>query len=359
MKILYISYNGILEPLFQSQGLPYIMAARKKGYDFSILTFETAENTGKCNPLFLKMRDKLSEAGIAWRYLRFHRRPGFFAKAYDLIAGIVTSLIISAEAKPDAIQARGLFSALAALPASFITRKPLIFDTRSKLSEAYAISGKWKKGGVVSRSMGFLEDRCVCSAKAVVCETTDHRTEIEEFLSRNKMKKHLEVIPCCVDLERFKGAADTGKKGPGFVISYLGSLSGWYCLKETVSFFEEMNKVLPGSRMIFLTKDDPGVIVKYIKESALPGNAVEIFGVSPDSVPRHLASSSAGIVFKYPDQRLSSFPIKIGEYLASGIPVVINRGMGDAEDFILDNGVGVAVDGFDEGAFSKGIAALR
>ena len=358
MKILYISYNGLMEPLFQSQGMPYIMNARRGGYDFCLLTFEFVENTGKHNPAFLTMRDRLSQAGIVWRNLRFHRGPAFIAKIYDLLAGVAASFILSARLRPDAIQARGLFSALVAIPVSFITGKPLIFDTRSKLSEAYAISGKWKRGGATSKLMNFLEERCLKSAKAIIVETTDHKKEVEDLLSGNNMTKPIEVIPCCVDLDRFKCAETVQRRDREFTISYLGSLSGWYCLKETIAFFKKVNEELPGSKMAFLTKGDPGAILEYIKESKLPEDSVKFFDLAPDMVPHYLAASSAGIMFKYPDQRLSSFPVKIGEYLASGIPVIINHGTGDVEKFILGNNVGVAIDGFSEEAFKRGVSAI-
>jgi len=358
MNILYVSYNGAMEPLFQSQGIPYIMDARKSGYDFSILTFESDKNVRIDDPLFLRMKDRLSGAGITWRHLRFHRKPAFIAKTYDLLRGIGVALMLSIRSRPDAIHTRGLFSALVALPASFIIRRPLIFDTRSKLSEAYAITGKWEKGGLASRWISFLEDLCIKSAKAIVVETSDHKAEIEKFLSGNNINKRIEVIPCCVDLERFKNIKDVKKDEPGFTISYLGSLSGWYCLRETLAFFKSMKKALPESKMIFLTRDDPEGILRDIKKIGLPEDAVKIFSSAPEAVPDHLARSSVGIVFKYPNQRLSSFPVKIGEYLASGIPVIINKGMGDVEDFVLDNRVGVIIDGFDEDGFKKGVAAI-
>lgn len=358
MKIMYVSYNGATEPLFQSQGMPYIMRASKSGYDFFLLTFELGKNTRKDDKVFLKMTDMFSKAGIFWSHLRFHRRPAFIAKTYDLLAGIFSSFVAVIKFRPDVIQARGIFSALIALPVSFAVRRPFIFDTRSNLSEAYAISGRWKRGGLASRLISMLERRCIKSSAAVIVETTDHRADVERFLSENNMKKPLEVIPCCVDLDRFKDAGKAERHGSEFVIAYLGSLSGWYCLKETISFFAEMRRVVPESKMIFLTKDDPEAILKYVRENALPGDSVKIFSLTPDMVPDRLAASTAGIVFKYPNQRLSSFPVKVGEYLASGIPVIINKGMGDVEDFILSNRVGAIIDGFDNVALRKGVAEV-
>ena len=40
MKVLYISYDGMTDPLGQSQVLPYLCGLSKSGYQFTILSFE-------------------------------------------------------------------------------------------------------------------------------------------------------------------------------------------------------------------------------------------------------------------------------------------------------------------------------
>jgi glycosyltransferase involved in cell wall biosynthesis len=53
--------------------------------------------------------------------------------------------------------------------------------------------------------------------------------------------------------------------------------------------------------------------------------------------------------------KLSSSPTKIGEYLASGLPIVTNRGIGDVDELILRKRVGVLVDSFDGRAYRKAL----
>ena len=40
MKTLYLSYDGLTDPLGQSQVLPYIMGLGDKGFRFAIITFK-------------------------------------------------------------------------------------------------------------------------------------------------------------------------------------------------------------------------------------------------------------------------------------------------------------------------------
>ena len=94
-RVLYISYNGMLEPLGQSQVIPYLRELSGEGVRFTLLSFERAaafERDGleKCRQL---ERD-LAEYGIEWHRLRYHRRPSLPATVYDILAGIVSGLTL-------------------------------------------------------------------------------------------------------------------------------------------------------------------------------------------------------------------------------------------------------------------------
>jgi len=358
MNILYISYNGATEPLFQSQGIPYIEGASNQGSNFLLLTFEKKCNLKSNNPIFIRIKNRLSENKIRWIFLKFHKRPIIFSKPYDLLQGIVVSCFLVFKFKIDIIQARGLFSALIALPVCFVRRKILIFDIRSKLYEAYAISGKWKKNGFMFKLVEALEKICISYARAVVVETNTHKKEIDEFVTKKKLNKITEDIPCCVDLSRFQNIKFDEVDESKFLISYVGSLSGWYCFKETINFLKSACKILSFSQLVILTKDNPEFIFQYAKQNLLYTDSIKVYNADPEELPYYLANSHAGIVFRQPYTRLSSFPVKIGEYLAAGIPVILNKGMGDVEKFILDNGVGVVVNDFNDDDFTQAFFKL-
>src|SRR4051794_26142081 len=88
-RVLFISYNGMLEPLGQSQVIPYLRELSKEGVRFTLLSFERskafeAEGRAKCASL----REELSGQGIEWHYLRYHQRPSVPATFYDVVAGV-------------------------------------------------------------------------------------------------------------------------------------------------------------------------------------------------------------------------------------------------------------------------------
>ncbi len=88
-RVLYVSYNGMLDPLGQSQVIPYLRELARKGVRFTILSFErerawTSEGKEKC----AELSRSLSQDGIEWHWLKYHKRPSLPATVYDVFAGI-------------------------------------------------------------------------------------------------------------------------------------------------------------------------------------------------------------------------------------------------------------------------------
>src|SRR5438309_5537682 len=91
-QVLYISYNGMLDPLGQSQVLPYLRELAGRGVRFTLLSFEQAGTLDNDQRKLGDLREHLAGYGIEWHYLRYHRRPSIPATIYDVVAGIRASL---------------------------------------------------------------------------------------------------------------------------------------------------------------------------------------------------------------------------------------------------------------------------
>ena len=89
-KVLYISYDGMTDPLGQSQVLPYLVALTLKGYQFTILSFEKKERFKKEGKI---IEDIVNKAGINWMPLEFTRRPPLLSKFYDVIRCVMLLIV--------------------------------------------------------------------------------------------------------------------------------------------------------------------------------------------------------------------------------------------------------------------------
>ncbi len=76
-------------------------------------------------------------------------------------------------------------------------------------------------------------------------------------------------------------------------------------------------------------------------------------------MPEWLRRTSALFFFIRPiPSKRASCPTKLAEGLATGLPVVCNRGIGDLDDIVEREGVGVFVDDFSEAAYSVAVRRL-
>ncbi len=55
----------------------------------------------------------------------------------------------------------------------------------------------------------------------------------------------------------------------------------------------------------------------------------------------------------------SSSPTKLAEYLACGLPIIANRGVGDVDKLIEENGVGVLLEDFSKESYLPAIKEIE
>src|SRR5687767_9277987 len=71
-SILYLSYDGMTDPLGQSQVLPYLAGLSKRGHRISLISFE---KSGRSQAERETVRALCGKAGIDWHPQVYHKRP--------------------------------------------------------------------------------------------------------------------------------------------------------------------------------------------------------------------------------------------------------------------------------------------
>jgi hypothetical protein len=162
----------------------------------------------------------------------------------------------------------------------------------------------------------------------------------------------IQVIPTCADVSVFR-PLPPGQK-PDFGLVYSGSLGTWYMGDEMSAFARSAAAAVPGPTL-FLTPD-----LDEARRLGLTAEWAEIRSVEPGAVAEWLRRARAMFFFIRPmPSKRASCPTKFAEGLASGLPVVCNRGIGDLDDTVEQEGVGVLVDGFSETAYSAAARRLK
>ena len=79
--VLYISYDGMTDPLGQSQVIPYLTGLAKRGHHITILSCE------KRHPFALlheRCERRFADCGIEWHHVPYSKRPPVLSTYFDL-----------------------------------------------------------------------------------------------------------------------------------------------------------------------------------------------------------------------------------------------------------------------------------
>jgi len=360
-QVLFISYNGMLDPLGQSQVIPYLKELSKLGVRFTLLSYERdhafgPEGQQRCESL----RARLAEFGIEWHWLRYHKRPSIPATAFDVAAGVRFASRLIRQKKIEMVHARSHIPALIALRLKQRLGVRMIFDVRGLMAEEYIDAGHWSSNGAAARLTKKMEARALNATDGLVTLTDVLWSEMRGWPSMQSNNAAHETVPCCIDLEAFHfdehartvRRADLGIDDR-FVLVYSGSIGGWYMTREMADFFAVLKQKRPNAFFLWLTQGDK-FIVDQAMMAASPGpDDYAVRSVNPADVPSWLSAGDAGIAFYRPGtSRLGTSPVKISEYLACGLPVVVNAGVGDSGALISREQIGTLVQDFTEADYS-------
>ncbi len=280
-KTLYICYFGLREPLVQTQVLPYLREIIKDGVRVELLTFEPARKGGKNvnrqvrEREFEAVRKELSAEGIEWHWLTYHKRFSVLATAYDICRGAIYIWNRLRKEEIDVLHGRvHIPTLMGALARKLSRRKPkLLFDIRGFFPEEYTDAGRWPENGWLFRSAKRVEKWLLKEADGFVVLTEKAREILfpeSAESGRDKLGRPVEVIPCCVDLERFGRQGEQGRResrdrlgvSGRRVIAYVGSFGGWYLTDEMMEFFATAREFDRSVFALILTQRDTENIVE-------------------------------------------------------------------------------------------------
>ena len=361
IRTLYVCYFGLREPLVQTQVLPYLRELSLAGAKVWLLTFEPSSKDWNAAAL-AEWRGRLRADGIEWLKGTYHKRPSLPAKIVDIVAGTLRVIRTVRRERIAIIHARSHLPALIGLLARPFTGARVIFDIRGLMADEYAGVGHWRPRGLLYRLTKSVE-KILYRADAFVVLTDRVRREL--FPSGSE--KPLQVIPCCFDPQRWQpnGAPQEdirdaiGARGRTIIV-YAGSLGVAYLTRELSEFFVATRAIDRTAFLLILTQSPPRLITQHLERAGVSPADFHAAYVPPERLPAYLAACDVAISLVKPTySKIASSPTKFAEYLASGLPVISTRGIGDLDEQIEGERVGVLLDGFTPEAYVKAVRAAN
>ena len=225
----------------------------------------------------------------------------------------------------------------------------------------------WSRGGIITGRRRFrvldsmeawLEEGTKRSAEAVTVISSVLR---ERALSLGIPEERITLLPSGADVEsiqvedRAECRRELGLNQEGLTLGFIG-FAVWD-LRILFEAFGRVLKDLPEVKLVWVGKDKDGVFPDFEREFALGDSLIRLGEVPYERISKVLGAMDVHLLPLADNlANRARWPNKLGDYLASGRPVV-TMDVGDSGTFVNRHKVGIASKP-DTESFSKGILSL-
>lgn len=367
MKILFISYDGMTDPLGQSQVIPYLQGLSENSHRIWLISFEKPERFIFGNE---DIRNLLEKAEINWLPQTYTSKPAVLSTLKDIRKMRKVAFETIVKEHIEVLHCRSYISALIGQVAKKKFGTRFIFDMRGFWADERVDGGLWKLSNpIFERIYSFFkkkEKQFLLEADAVVSLTQNAASEIHSWKGFQHVP--ITVIPCCADLNLFVRPEETHIQNlkeelnipaDAFVLTYLGSLGTWYMLSEMLEFFKTLTQSKPHAHFLFLTADEPSMVFDEAEKMGIPKSQIRVKKAARKEVPLWASVGNASLFFIRPlFSKKASSPTKMGELMSLGMPLICNNQIGDVEQILRDGGNGIILTAFNTVAYEKAISEL-
>lgn len=361
--VLFISYDGMTDPLGQSQVIPYLAGLKKHGYNITILSCEKREAYQQKKELLANI---LNEHGINWVPFLYTKKPPVLSTFADIIKLKRAAAKIHLANTVDMVHTRPGIPSLIGLWLKKKYKIRFLNDIREFYADSRVDGGMWNQHSFVYRKIYHYfkkqESEQVKNSDGIVCLTYAAQKIIENWPEYNK-KIPLEVIPCSVDTALFDPSSinETDKQAlrkqlsipqGNMLFTYLGSIGGWYLTDEMMRLCKIISDKIPNSSFLFISPHLHTVITDAAARQGLAAGRIITKQAGRKEIPLLLSLSNYSLFFIKPCySKLSSSPTKHGELMAMGLPVITNGGVGDVEEIVTKYNGGIVLNDFTDKTF--------
>jgi len=358
---LFISFDGLSDPLGQSQILPYLCGIAKNGYQITVLSCEKKDRLLKEEKY---IRQLIKEFSIDWQYIIYDEDGGFLSRYTYIKQLAVLAKKIHLEKSLSLIHCRSYLASLIGLKFKRKYNIPFVFDMRGFWADERIDGGIWKKNNLLHRAFYNYfkqkEKQFVLHADAIVSLTHAGAKVLSEKFGSHVITHKTSIIPCCTNTDLFQrkssGHSELSVSGitkEDHVLIYTGSIGTWYYTKEMIDCVLEWKKQIPHIKLLIVTKDKEALDVILKNYSDSNQKIIVSVSASYSEMPAYLALAKAAIFFIKPAySKIASSPTKMAECWAMDLPIITNAGIGDNDLYFNQHHGGLLINEFNKEAYN-------
>lgn len=345
MRVLFLSWDGPGTTYHESLFIPILARTFDRHDDVTLLqyswgaperdertaqlaashgfTYEVRNVPARLRPLLVPLFLLAEMVRLAWR-IRRHR--------YDML--LARSVV------------PGALAVAARAPLRSSPR--FVYDADGLPAEERLEFAGWKRSSLRYRLYRYLDELAIRTADTVLVRTRQAAALCQERTGTPAAKFHVVINGKAPDAfrplrreERRLVRDEIGVPVDAPLVVYVGSLGPQYLPDDMAAFVAEATNTLPETWFLVLTpRRHQAAMAKIAARHGLDQLVLREAG--PGDVPRYVAAADLGLALRMPttSQRAVA-PIKVGEYLMCGVPVLYTSGVGDLDGLLGDESLGV------------------
>ncbi len=338
-KLLFITWDSDQTNYLETLFFPILKALQNKNYVCHVMQFSWA-GEDEVN----RIQTIADKAGLLYVHFPIHRKLPFLGALLAVFRGVFYIKNHVLEHQIHIVMPRSTMPAIMVNRLQDWLKKnrvKLLFDADGlPLEERIdftdldenSIQYKWLKGEevkILKRANGILT-RSNRSTKIHLDKIG--KEHFKKFQKVSNGRPSTSFIPSSIYRTKLRQRFELEENDKLFI--YSGSLGPQYCLEEMIVIFRDFLEEAPGSKFLFLTRNEDylsGKIPRNLESRIIP------LQIDFDSIPHYLSAADVAFNLRSPAPSLAGLsPIKMGEYLMMGIPVIVSMGIGDLQEILAD-----------------------
>lgn len=343
-RLLFVTWDGPQVSYLESLYMPVFARLASRSVSTHVLQFTWADARRR-----EEIRQACEAGGATYRSVPVIRRP---VAAGGLVTALLGARHVAREISRHAIDVVMPRSTLPGLSAGRALRAlpgvRMVFDADGLPHDERVDFGGWSSQGLAYRLLRDLEATAVRRADVVLtrsrraCAILGARAgpgvNAERFVVVGNGRDPEHFAPATAQ-ERSAVRRELGIDENAPLLVYAGSVGPQYCVPQMLELLRRVLDRRPDARMLLMT-GSPADAARHLHGHDDLTHACLVRHVAAAEVPRHLAAADLGLALRQPSFSMEAVaPIKLGEYLLCGVPVLATRAIGDSEE-LLSDGVG-------------------
>ena len=259
------------------------------------------------------------------------------------------------------LHSRAYPATFAALVIKMLRGKKVIFDPRSPFPEENVTASNWSRNSLTYKMWKRLEAWFLQEADCTIAISKPFKRYLLDIYPEAKV----EEIPNNVDTEGFTFNREERPRirknhnwSEKWVIVYSGSIGGWNNPSVYAEYILRLRQLEQPHLFLFLIPRNRRAVRRLqvaLQRKGVSPEEYAILHAAPEEVPRFLSAADIGLqVMGTSDPRTG---VKFVEYLAMGLPVIVNSKVEGAAEYVSRFDLGLVLD-LDDNEFIKKVGAL-